>query len=383
MAWTHVKRTHSPAGPQDVSRHLAFYEKGNFGSPLLWKGVMGSHQAALGHSYGRAAGDDTEVARQAEEAGVGGSSPIHHEKVRRLGEAFRGPENHGEFPEREESRDVRETNRFFRPENREEFPARPFHQGDAGNRHVPEGPLPDRHVYTRHRRGEPASGIFEGDAPRKPDLQCRSLRGGKKPLCESIPLFGVVPLDFQPALLPETARRDSCYDRFNPIAKGGIFLNRTDFFRLAACILACQAAGIFGSFFTVSSLQSWYSGLVKPAFNPPGWVFGPVWTALYTLMGLAAWLVWRKGSLAEPNIRNALFLFLIQLSLNALWSVLFFGLRSPLLALLDILALAAAILGTIAAFRPISPPAAWLMVPYLAWVVFAAILNAAIWKLNP
>jgi len=100
-------------------------------------------------------------------------------------------------------------------------------------------------------------------------------------------------------------------------------------------------------------------------------------------MGLAAWLGWRKGSLAEPNIRNALFLFLIQLSLNALWSVLSFGLRSPLLALLDILALAAAILGTIAAFRPISPPAAWLMVPYLAWVIFAAILNAAIWKLNP
>jgi len=167
------------------------------------------------------------------------------------------------------------------------------------------------------------------------------------------------------------------------LQKGGISLNRPDFLRLAACILVCQAAGILGSFFTASSLQSWYTGLVKPAFTPPGWVFGPVWTVLYTLMGIAAWLVWRRGSLADPNIRNAVFLFLIQLSLNTLWSALFFGLRSPLLALVDILALAAAILATIAAFKPVSPLAAWLMVPYLAWVSFAAILNASIWKLNP
>jgi benzodiazapine receptor len=165
--------------------------------------------------------------------------------------------------------------------------------------------------------------------------------------------------------------------------RGGDPLNRIDFLRLAACILICQAAGALGSVFTVKSLDVWYASLVKPSFNPPGWVFGPVWTALYILMGIAAWLVWRSGSLAEPPVRNALLLFLVQLSLNALWSFLFFGLRSPLLALADILALLAAILATIAAFRPISPMAARLMVPYLAWVSFATVLNAAIWKLNP
>jgi len=160
-------------------------------------------------------------------------------------------------------------------------------------------------------------------------------------------------------------------------------LNRTDFLRLAACLLICQAAGAIGSVFTAQSLGVWYASLAKPSFNPPGWVFGPVWTTLYTLMGISAWLVWRRGSLADPPVRNALFLFLVQLFLNALWSFLFFGLRSPLLALADILGLLIAILATIAAFKPISPISAWLMVPYLAWVSFATILNAAIWKLNP
>ncbi len=160
-------------------------------------------------------------------------------------------------------------------------------------------------------------------------------------------------------------------------------MNRSDFLRLAACILICQAAGAIGSVFTVTRLDSWYANLAKPAFNPPGWVFGPVWTALYTLMGISAWLVWKRGSLSSPPVRAALSLFFLQLVLNALWSVLFFGLKSPLLALVDIVALLAAIVATIAVFRPISPAAAWLMTPYLAWVAFAAILNAAIWRLNP
>lgn len=160
-------------------------------------------------------------------------------------------------------------------------------------------------------------------------------------------------------------------------------MNRSDFLRLAGCIVMCQAAGAIGSVFTVTSLDSWYANLVKPSFNPPGWVFGPVWTLLYTLMGIAAWLVWKRGSLSGPPVRGALTLFLLQLALNALWSVLFFGLKSPLLALVDIAALLAAIVATIAVFRPISPAAAWLMTPYLAWVAFAAILNAAIWRLNP
>lgn len=160
-------------------------------------------------------------------------------------------------------------------------------------------------------------------------------------------------------------------------------MNRSDLLRLAACILVCQAAGAIGSVFTVTSLDSWYASLVKPSFNPPGWVFGPVWTTLYTLMGIAAWLVWRRGDLSSPPVRNALFLFAVQLALNTLWSALFFGLKSPLLALVGIVALMAAILATIVAFKPISPAAAWLMTPYLAWVAFASILNAAIWRLNP
>lgn len=160
-------------------------------------------------------------------------------------------------------------------------------------------------------------------------------------------------------------------------------MTRLDFFRLAACILVCQAAGIAGSFFTVSSLGSWYAELVKPAFNPPGWIFGPVWTVLYTLMGVAAWLVWRRGDLSSPPIRSALVLFALQLLLNAAWSVLFFGLRSPGLALVDICALWFAIVATTWAFRPLSAWAAGLMLPYLGWVSFALVLNAAIWRLNP
>ena len=160
-------------------------------------------------------------------------------------------------------------------------------------------------------------------------------------------------------------------------------MNRSDLFRLVACILVCQAAGAVGSLFTLSSLDSWYAALSKPSFNPPGWVFGPAWTILYTLMGIAAWLVWRRGGLWSPPVRYALSLFAVQLFLNALWSVLFFGLKSPLLALADIIALWVAILATAVAFRPLSPAAAWLMTSYLAWVTFAAVLNAAIWRLNP
>ena len=157
----------------------------------------------------------------------------------------------------------------------------------------------------------------------------------------------------------------------------------SDFLKLAACILASQAAGLFGALFTTTGPGSWYAGLAKPSFNPPGWVFGPVWTTLYILMGISAWLVWKKGSLSTPPVRGALLLFTVQLALNAAWSGLFFGLRSPLLGLIDIAALAAAILATILDFRPISPAAAWLLSPYLAWVSFAAILNFSIWRLNP
>ncbi|MDD3178827.1 MAG: tryptophan-rich sensory protein [Opitutaceae bacterium] len=126
--------------------------------------------------------------------------------------------------------------------------------------------------------------------------------------------------------------------------------------------------------------DAWYALLQKPSWNPPGWVFGPVWTALYILMGVAAWLVWRRGGFRVH--RRPLGLFLIQLALNALWTPLFFGLHSPALAFVDIVALWLAIVATLAAFRSIHRGAALLLTPYLAWVSFAAILNFTIWQLN-
>lgn len=140
-------------------------------------------------------------------------------------------------------------------------------------------------------------------------------------------------------------------------------------------------AGAIGSVFTTSSVSLWYPTLVKPALNPPSWVFGPVWTVLYVLMGIAAFLVWRQGW-ERGDIKDALKIFALQLVLNVTWSVVFFGLLNPFLALINIVLLWCAILWTIVAFSHISRPAAWLLAPYLAWVTFATYLNAAIWLLN-
>ena len=124
----------------------------------------------------------------------------------------------------------------------------------------------------------------------------------------------------------------------------------------------------------------YYAELIKPSWAPPGWLFGPVWTALYLMMAVAAWLVWREGGWRAQ--RAPLTLYLVQLALNALWTPLFFGLRNPGLALAEIVLLGAAIVLTSRAFRPVSRLASWLLVPYLVWVVFAAALNFAIWRLN-
>ncbi len=124
----------------------------------------------------------------------------------------------------------------------------------------------------------------------------------------------------------------------------------------------------------------WYASLKKPAWNPPGWVFGPVWTALYTMMAVSAWLVWRRGGWAAQ--RRPLMLFLLQLVLNAAWTPLFFGLHWPGLAFAGIVLLWLAIAATLVAFRPASRTAAWLLAPYLAWVGFAAVLNFTLWRLN-
>ncbi len=126
---------------------------------------------------------------------------------------------------------------------------------------------------------------------------------------------------------------------------------------------------------------AWYAALVKPAWSPPAWLFGPVWTLLYVLMAVAAWLVWREGGWLRQ--RRALTLYLVQLVLNAAWTPIFFGLRQPGWALVEIIALWIAILATLLAFKRVRPLAAWLLAPYLAWVSFATVLNFTLWRLNP
>lgn len=146
---------------------------------------------------------------------------------------------------------------------------------------------------------------------------------------------------------------------------------------LALWLAACFAAPLL-SFWARPG--EWYAQLIKPAWNPPSWVFGPVWTILYALMGIAAWLVWRRGGWRTQSF--PLGLFLIQLALNALWTPLFFGFHRPDLALVDIVTLWLAITATLAAFWPIHRGAALLLAPYLAWVSFASFLNFSIWQLN-
>jgi len=152
--------------------------------------------------------------------------------------------------------------------------------------------------------------------------------------------------------------------------------------RLLVSIIICLLAGVIGSVFTSSSLESWYFLLEKPAFNPPSWVFFPVWTTLYALMGISLYLVWEKG-LQQKEVKVGVFLFGLQLGLNILWSFLFFGLQSPYLAFLEILLLWLAILLTAIQFWKVSKVASYLLMPYLLWVSFAALLNYRIWVLNP
>ncbi|MBL8886859.1 MAG: tryptophan-rich sensory protein [Phycisphaerales bacterium] len=146
---------------------------------------------------------------------------------------------------------------------------------------------------------------------------------------------------------------------------------------LAGWLVLCFAAATAAVFVSV---DGWYVTLNKPSWNPPSWLFGPVWTLLYIMMGVAAWLVWRKGGWALQ--RWPLVLFLVQWLLNALWTPLFFGMHLLGWALFDILLLWIAIAATIHVFWRVSKPAAWLLVPYLAWVSFATALNFAIWQLN-
>lgn len=141
-------------------------------------------------------------------------------------------------------------------------------------------------------------------------------------------------------------------------------------------------AGIIGSIFTIAAIPVWYANLAKPWFNPPAWLFSPVWTILYILMGSAAFLIWKTNRKSQRLKNNALTLYFIQLILNSVWSFLFFGLKNPTLALAEILILLLTIIATTYYFWKINRIAAYLMLPYIAWVSFATILNSSIWLLN-
>lgn len=158
----------------------------------------------------------------------------------------------------------------------------------------------------------------------------------------------------------------------------------SDLVRLAIAVVVPQLVGVLGALAGPVSAGDWYRSLARPEWRPPDAVFGPVWTFLYLLMGIASFLVWRElGGSRDPLVLRALGLYGVQLVLNLAWSWLFFGLRSPLAGLMDIAALLVVLAFTAHAFFQVSTPAGLLMLPYLLWVLFALALNAAIWRMNP
>lgn len=160
----------------------------------------------------------------------------------------------------------------------------------------------------------------------------------------------------------------------------GLSLRATEFRNsvgLFGWLSLCFLAAAVGSLFMPGQ---WYAALEKPSWNPPAWLFGPVWSVLYTMMSVSAWLVWKRGGIRDQRI--PLCLFLLQLSLNAIWSPLFFGLKWPGLAFVEIIFLWLATFATIIAFLRVHRTAAWLLAPYLAWVSFASVLNFTLWQMN-
>ena len=153
---------------------------------------------------------------------------------------------------------------------------------------------------------------------------------------------------------------------------------RRSTYGLVVALLCCFGTSAVGGLLTATSVSGWYLQLVRPSWNPPGWLFGPVWTTLYAMMAVSVWLVWR----ASDNSRRAITVFAVQLGLNLLWSALFFGLKSPGLAFIEILILLVMIVGTIIEFSRLHRLAAALLVPYLLWTSFATALNGAIYWLN-
>lgn len=149
--------------------------------------------------------------------------------------------------------------------------------------------------------------------------------------------------------------------------------------KLIISLILPQVAGGTGAYFTITSIESWYQTINKPSFNPPGWLFGPVWTTLYILMGIACYLIWKSN---HPQKKPLLILYFAQLGLNALWSPAFFGMESSVLGLVVIIPLWVLIFLSVKKFKLINSWASWLMIPYLAWVSFATVLNFSIWWLN-
>jgi tryptophan-rich sensory protein len=154
----------------------------------------------------------------------------------------------------------------------------------------------------------------------------------------------------------------------------------TDILKLVASVILCQIAGFLGSLFTTPAIPTWYATLKKPFFTPPNWIFSLVWISLFILMGISLFFVWRRQG--HPQFKKALIFFFVQLILNVLWSLAFFGLRLPLLGFIDIILLWIAILLTILHFLKVSKFAGVLLIPYLLWVGFATLLNLSLWILN-
>lgn len=151
--------------------------------------------------------------------------------------------------------------------------------------------------------------------------------------------------------------------------------------KLIISVAICELVGLLSTPFTIASIPTWYQTLNKPSFSPPNWVFGPAWTILYFLMGVSLYLVWAKG-LKNKKVKTGVKFFSIQLVLNFLWSIFFFGLHSPILGMIDIALLWIAILITIIKFYEISKSASYILIPYLLWVSFASVLNLFIVILN-
>jgi benzodiazapine receptor len=154
-----------------------------------------------------------------------------------------------------------------------------------------------------------------------------------------------------------------------------------DIWRLILSIAICQLAGFIGSIFTAEAIPTWYASLNKPSFTPPNWLFAPVWIILFIIMGISLFLIWRERN-DSIHAKPGLVAFGVQLVLNVFWSIAFFGLRSPVAGLIVIVALWIAIFVTILRFRKVSELAGMLLIPYIVWVTFAAILNLSLFHLN-